>query len=252
MKEVPHQITAFGLSDVGLVREKNEDFWAECPEDSLFVLADGMGGHRAGDVASKAAVNGVCAVLKDSISNKSRVQGPEQVARAMKLAMQEVNRILYRMSQQDHHLRGMGTTLVCLILLPTHAVYAHVGDSRIYLLRDKKLQQMTEDHSLLRELIDMGQLSHGQAIGFEYKNILTRAIGTEPSVEPTAHFTSIKSGDLFLLCSDGLTDHLHDSDIEALLIQYPSIDEAAKAMVKVAKQRGGHDNITLLLVKVES
>jgi protein phosphatase len=98
----------------------------------------------------------------------------------------------------------------------------------------------------------MGQLNQGQVAAFEYKNILTRAIGTEPSVEPTAHYTSIKTGDLFLLCSDGLTDHLHDSDIEALLIQHPSIDEAGKALVKLAKQRGGHDNITLVLVKVSS
>ncbi len=250
MKDLTYQVSHFGISDVGLVREKNEDFWAECLESAFFVLADGMGGHKAGEIASKAAVNGLCAILKDALE-ASDTPTPQAASRTLKLSIQEVNRIIYRMSQQDHLLKGMGTTLVCLLFLPDHAIFAHVGDSRIYLIRNQRIKQMTDDHSLLRELIDMGQISQGQAAGFEYKNILTRAIGTEPTVEPTTNFAKIEMGDLYLLCSDGLSDHLHEADIEQILINNPNLDEAGKAMVKLAKQRGGHDNITLMLIQVD-
>jgi protein phosphatase len=250
MKMTPFVVKSYGLTDVGLVREKNEDVFAICKQDSLFVLADGMGGHRAGDVAAKAAVHGLCAILKDAIISNSG-QSAESLAQEMKKAFTEVNRITYRMGQQDPYLKGMGTTLLCLLLLGDHAILGHIGDSRIYLFRDQKLTQMTQDHSLMRELMDMGQLKEEEIEGFMYKNILTRAIGTENQVEASIQIEHLSHGDTYLLCSDGLTDHLSLEDLQAIFLNHSTPEKIAKQCMRIAKERGGHDNITLLIVQVE-
>ena len=250
MKMTPFVVKSYGLTDIGLVREKNEDVFAICEQDRIFVLADGMGGHRAGDVAAKAAVHGICAILKDIlVSHKG--ESTRLFAEELKKAFEEVNRITYRMGQQDPYLKGMGTTLLCVMLVGDHAILGHVGDSRIYRFRNKKLAQMTEDHSLMRELIDMGQLDKTEAEGFMYKNILTRAVGTEPGVEASIQIEKLHSNDIYLLCSDGLTDHLSQDDLEAIFIAEKTPEKIGKQCVKIAKERGGHDNITLLLVQVE-
>lgn len=252
MITTPYTIKSFGLTDVGLVREKNEDAFAICEEDSFYVLADGMGGHRAGDVAAKAAVHGICAILKDAIEHSKKQETPESFAQQLKKGFEEVNRITYRMGQQDPYLKGMGTTLLCLHLTGTFAVLAHIGDSRIYRFRKGKLKTMTKDHSLLAELIDMGQIKPEEIENFMYKNILTRAVGTEPTVEPTVAIEPLELNDTYLLCSDGLTDHLDDAEIEAIFQESPDLETVAVKCVNIAKSRGGHDNITLLLVRAES
>lgn len=249
MMTTPFTVSSFGLSDVGLVREKNEDAFAICEEDSFFVLADGMGGHRAGDVAAKAAVHGLCAILKDSIVHTD--EKPEAFAESLKRAFEEVNRITYRMGQQDPYLKGMGTTLLCLQLIGTSALLCHIGDSRIYRFRKGKLKQMTKDHSLLSELLEMGQIQPEEVDDFMYKNILTRAVGTEPTVEPTVSIEKLESQDTYLLCSDGLTDHLSDEELETTLKEQHDLQKAASTCIQWAKERGGNDNITLLLVRVE-
>lgn len=250
MKITPYAIKSYGLTDVGLVREKNEDAFAICEPECLYVLADGMGGHRAGDVAAKAAVNGLCAILKDAIASE-KAPTPEEFREEMKRAFEEVNRITFRMGQQDPYLRGMGTTLLCLHLQGDHAIFGNIGDSRIYLFRDHKLAQMTEDHSLMRELMNLGQLDPDEIEGFMYKNILTRAVGTEPTVEADVQIRKLQGGDIYLLCSDGLTDHLTPEDLQHLFNQHQEPEKIARNCVKLAKDRGGFDNITLLLVKVE-
>ena len=145
----------------------------------------------------------------------------------------------------------MGTTLLSLLLIDQWAILGHIGDSRIYRFRDHTLTQMTQDHSLMREMMDMGQLNDEEAEGFMYKNILTRAVGTESAVEPSIQIEKLKPGDTYLLCSDGLTDHLSLEDIQAVFLAEKSPEKIAKQCVKIAKERGGHDNITLLLVQVE-
>ena len=174
-------LKATALTDIGRVRKRNEDANASCEEDQLFVLADGMGGHKGGDVASRASVHGFCAIVKDALEHPTASPSPESACRIVRLAIQEINRIIYRMGQQDHLLKGMGTTFCALLSFGDYVVYAHVGDSRIYLLYEGKLQQLTQDHSLLRELLDMGQISEREAEHSPYRGVLTRAVGTEPN-----------------------------------------------------------------------
>lgn len=243
-----YKISHYGLSNVGLVRQNNEDYWTYVPEDNLFVLADGMGGHRAGEVASKEAAEGVCSSFRNNFaeSDKSLVTSMELLFDSIC----DINRFIYRMSRQYPELRGMGTTLCCVQLHSDGLIFGHVGDSRIYRLRGKQLERLTKDHSLLRELIDLGQLSEQQADDFLYKNILTKAIGTEPSLEPTIFTDSIEIGDIILMCSDGLTDMLSDEEIQSILVDFPE-NIAAQSLVDKAIEKGGHDNVTVVLINVQ-
>lgn len=251
MKQLSFPVKSYGITDVGLVRDKNEDVFALVEEEYLYVLADGMGGHRSGDVAARAAVHALCAILKDVIEQQSDLNTSKLIVK-MDEAFAEVNRITYNLAQQDPYLKGMGTTLLCLHLREHHAIFGHVGDSRIYRLRNKKLELLTQDHSLLRELMEMGQLDQKKAENFMYKNILTRAIGTEPTVEPTVQCADLEPGDLFLLCSDGLTDTLSHQEIQTHLLYYQDLHELGNMLVKQAKEKGGPDNITLVLIRTGS
>jgi len=243
-------LSGVALSDVGNVRKRNEDAFAECPNEQLFVLADGMGGHRGGDVASRACVHGFCAIVKDALEHHVAPPSPESACRIVSVAIEEINRIIYRMGQQDHLLKGMGTTLCALLGLGDYVVYAHVGDSRIYLYSDGSLEQLTEDHSLLQELVGMGQISSEEVASSPYKNVLTRAVGTEPAVDPSVKYLNLKGGERFLICSDGLTEHVSPEEIAILLGSKKTQEEVASTLVQTAISRGGHDNITLLLLKV--
>lgn len=250
VKLMPYKIVAFGLTDVGLVRENNEDAWGAVPELGFFVLADGMGGHQAGEVASREAVTNLCRIIKKDLSKRKEISLSE-VLRELQNAIRSVNSIIYEHARKNPDLRGMGTTLCCLQFHAQGLVYAHVGDSRIYQLRDKKLTQITTDHSLMRELIDLGQLSEGEAPEFLYKNILTKALGTEGNVEPSFNTCDVLSNDIYLMCSDGLSDLLSQTDIEKILNQDQSVEQSVQQLVKAAKERGGHDNITVVAVRLE-
>jgi PPM family protein phosphatase len=247
LRIMPYKVWACGLSDVGLVRQNNEDMWGQLPEEQFFVIADGMGGHQAGEVAARESVQALCRLLKQASKNTDKSIGKAQ--QTLLHLIQEVNGIIYNLGQTAHSLKGMGTTLCCIWLHPTGLIYAHVGDSRIYRFRSNKLEQLTQDHSLLQELVDMGQLNEQQAEDFIYKNIITKAIGTEPFVEPSVEIDQIEYDDLFIMCTDGLTDLLSLEDIQRVVRQTPE-QEIAKHLVKLAKQRGGHDNITVVVVKV--
>ncbi|CAF23444.1 Stp1/IreP family PP2C-type Ser/Thr phosphatase [Candidatus Protochlamydia amoebophila] len=243
-----YKTLVYGISDVGLVRQNNEDSWGQILEDHFFVLADGMGGHRAGEVASKEAVSQLCAKFKEKFSRCSK--DIKSSFEMIKESIQEVNYNIYKMGREQEILRGMGTTLCCVCLHSEGVIFGHVGDSRIYRLRDNNLKQITQDHSLLRELIELGQLSEHQACEFAYKNIITKAIGTGPFVEPSLKIDSIEVGDVILMCTDGLSDLLSIQDIQQILSDTPD-DEVTKKLVKVAKSRGGHDNITVVVIKVQ-
>lgn len=243
-----YKISYEGISSVGLVRQNNEDYWTFDLEHQLFVLADGMGGHRAGEVASKEAAEGLCTYYKSNIANCDR-----SLINSMELlfdAIYEINFSIYRMSRQYAELRGMGTTLCCVLFHSEGLIFGHVGDSRIYRLRNQHLERLTKDHSLLRELIDLGQLSEQQADEFLYKNILTKAIGTEPSIEPSVYTDSIQIGDIILMCSDGLTDMLSDEEIQSALLEVP-YEEMAQKLVDRAIAKGGRDNVTVVLIFVQ-
>lgn len=243
-----YQISVQCISDVGLIRQNNEDSWKVLKDELFFVLADGMGGHQAGEVASKATVEHLCHLFHQH-SNLFHIE-INLAKKLLKEMIQEVNAVVYRLGRENPNLRGMGTTLCCIFLHPVGLIYGHVGDSRIYRFRHSKLEQLTHDHSLLRELIELGQLSEQQAEEFLYKNIITKAIGTEPAVEPTIANCSIEAGDILMMCTDGLSD-LVPLEVMQNIIAHHSEEEATRLLISKAKESGGHDNITVILVKIQ-
>lgn len=249
-KLMPFKIQVYGLSDIGLQRENNEDVWAELPEEHLYVLADGMGGHQAGEVASSEAVSCFCELMRKVLAKENRVLNLKEMRFAIKSGIELVNQIIYEMGRGDEILLGMGTTLCCLHFHEEGIIYAHVGDSRIYRLRNDKLSQLTKDHSLLRELVDKGSISESDSKEFAYRNIITKAVGTEPYVTPTVQTTDYRNDDLYLMCSDGLTDLISKHEIETVLKENPDLKNCAEVLVQAAKDKGGFDNITVVLLKL--
>lgn len=245
-----YKLSAFGHTDKGLVRQNNEDVWGEVAHLGLFVLADGMGGHRAGEVAAREAVSTLCRLMRKAFEGRTKISFPDLKSHIQK-SIEQVNASVYKLSRSEAQLKGMGTTLCCLQFHYQGVIYAHVGDSRIYRLRKKKLEQLTNDHSLVRELVDLGQIKENQVPEFLYKNIITKAIGTEPTVKPTVQTTEIVIGDTYLMCTDGLTDLLSREEIEALLNRAPTIRDAGKTLVASAKEKGGFDNITVVIIQVQ-
>jgi serine/threonine protein phosphatase PrpC len=246
-----YEVKAAGMSDIGLIRENNEDVWNALPNQRFYILADGMGGHSAGEVAAREAVNALSTFVAKHININAPAYKLDEARSLILNAIKEVNAHVYKLGRRDNELKGMGTTLCCLHFHPKGLVYAHVGDSRIYRLRKRKLFQMTKDHSLLRELVDLGQISERQAGGFLYKNIITKAIGTEPTVEPSVRFADILDRDLYLMCSDGLSDLLSQGEIEAILNEDLPLEQTAQRLVDSAKEKGGYDNVTVVLTEVQ-
>lgn len=226
-------IESYGISDIGLSRSNNEDVWAELPQYNFYVLADGMGGHRAGEVAAKEAVMQICDSIDALFSGEEKIS-LEKATAGLKKAFFEANRWVLTLSQNHPELSGMGTTLCCLLLLDHTLIYGHVGDSRIYRFREK-LTCLTQDHS--------------QRQSSTYKTMLTRAVGTTSSVEPDIHTTKIQQGDIYFACSDGLTDYVSEPEIENILKKAASIKEACFELVEAAKTAGGNDNITLVVIR---
>lgn len=246
-----YKLSSAGISDVGLVRQNNEDVWAQLPKKKFYVIADGMGGHRAGEIAAREAVAKLIEIIDSNDEIAAASIDFDEARNVINHAIQEANAHVFNMGRKDPELRGMGTTLCCLYFHPQGLIYAHVGDSRIYRLRNKKLNQMTKDHSLLRELLELGQLKESDAGDFHYKNIITKAIGTESHVHPSVRLVDVVEQDIYLMCSDGLTDMVKKEDIESILIQKTPIKDMAEQLVALANARGGNDNITVVIVKVQ-
>ena len=228
-----------GLSDIGLSRPNNEDVWAALPEIGFFALADGMGGHQAGEVAANVAVEELCHTIQTSSSDPFL---------AVRLAIEKANQKVYEQGQKNQTLSGMGTTLCCLYWTATAVIYAHVGDSRIYRFRNDKLEQLTQDHSLFAKWLSKDQ-SKTCATPYPYKNVITRAIGTSKQVTPEIALIGFEPNDLFILCSDGLTDALPFKDMEKILERSDNLDIAATRLIEKAKIKGSNDNITVLLIQ---
>jgi len=243
---MPVLVDASGLTDIGLVRQNNEDVWAELPAHRFFTLADGMGGHRAGEVASQEAISFLCETVAKS-QLKSKTLG--EMREWLRKAIQQVNQYVYKLGRECLELRGMGTTLCCVWVHDQGVIYAHVGDSRIYRVRKGKISQLTNDHSLMREMVSYGLDEEGDYL---YKNIITRAVGTELSVEPSVDMADVQPGDAYLLCTDGLSDLLVPSEMEAIINQEGESQKAVYKLVNKAIQKGGHDNITVILLRLKT
>jgi PPM family protein phosphatase len=227
-----------GLSDVGRQREANEDNLVLAAP--VFAVADGMGGARAGEVASQIAAE----AFRDP---RDPSQTPEQ---QLERVAKEANRRIYDLALRDASRRGMGTTLTATLVDGDAVSVGHVGDSRAYRLRDGELAQLTQDHSLVAELERSGQLTPEAAEHHPQRSIITRALGPERDVEVDTHTHAARAGDVYVLCSDGLTGMISDSELAALLRAAPSLESAAEALVRAANQSGGKDNITVVLFRL--
>jgi PPM family protein phosphatase len=226
------------ITDTGRKRRRNEDAYV-C-EPPLFAIADGMGGAQAGEVASRLAA----AALKESGVD----MGGEPRISAL---IQEANRRVYDRSNSDPNTSGMGTTITVALVENGNVAFGHVGDSRAYLIRDGRMEQVTEDHSLVNELMKSGKLSREEAEMHPQRSVITRALGADPDVDVDTFTIEAKSGDVFLLCSDGLTDMVTERAILELVEQNrDDIDAALKALVKAANRGGGEDNITVVAFEI--
>jgi protein phosphatase len=243
-------------TDPGMVRSHNEDSIATDPANGLVVLADGMGGYNAGEVASGMATAVITNDMRHILTKVQPYQiDPETrnvVAwRLVHNQVMKANASIYQASQSQPQYAGMGTTLLVCLFYDNKVMVAHIGDSRLYLLRGGKFKQVTRDHSLLQEQIDSGLITLEQAKHAQHKNLVTRALGIEPSVDPEIHEYQVRRGDLFLLCSDGLCDMVEDEDISLTMQALgANLKLAAQQLVQMANDNGGKDNVSVILVRV--
>lgn len=235
---------AAALTDVGLLRSANEDSHGLCAEAGFFVVCDGMGGAAAGEIASQTAV----ATMLERMCAVEGLDDPRQV---LESAINEANRRVFSRAEQDPSLHGMGTTLVSLLVREDRVWIAHVGDSRCYRVREGALERMTQDHSLVDEQVRMGQMTPYEAELSPLRNVITRAIGTRATVMPDIEEAATMRGDLFLLCSDGLSKEVSDENIANILRGDSSdLRLMCQALIQEANDSGGSDNVTAILVKI--
>lgn len=243
-------LAGWARTDAGKVRSGNEDaFWLGGEENwYLALVADGMGGHQAGEVASQLAATVIQQYVTTQMENQAQSKKTVPVHLVLHDAVQSANNQVFIRAQDNRGLFGMGTTVTALCLLDGTAEIAHVGDSRAYLFRGGKLRQLTDDHSLVQELVNMGSISSAEARHHPKRHLLTRVLGTAPDLSIDRVVLPTMPGDLFLLCTDGLTGELADSEIEAVLKSLPPL-QAVEELVRQALEQGGHDNVTALLVQ---
>jgi PPM family protein phosphatase len=253
------KIRSVGATDVGKVREHNEDTIGVDADIGLLVLADGMGGYNAGEVASGIAVKTVMSLVKEAIERQDLTaddaeSGLSRPSIVLRDSIMRANKIIYQTAKTQPQCEGMGTTIVACLFFDNKVAIAHVGDSRLYRLRSSRFEQMTLDHSLLQELVDRGFYSQEEAARASNKNYVTRALGVEPSVEVEIHEEPALKGDYYVLCSDGLSDMIEDEDIHLTISTFSaSLETIAKQLIQLANDNGGRDNISVVLAQaVES
>jgi protein phosphatase len=233
--------------DPGRARSNNEDSVTTDDAVALAVLADGMGGYNAGEVASNMATSFIKSELGRWLREASSQASDAEVRRAMDICVDNANRAIFNAANTNPQYAGMGTTLVLAVFRDNRVLLGHVGDSRCYRLRQGKLQQITRDHSLLQEQIDAGLITPEQAAFSANKNLVTRAVGVEDTVLLETHQHDVLDGDLFLMCSDGLSDMLDDTGILQVLQQHDSLESGTRALIDAANDAGGKDNISVIL-----
>lgn len=248
MSTVLVHYTAAAVSDRGRKRPSNEDAFGFSVERGVFLVCDGMGGAAAGEIASSLAVDEMLRLLDRQARSKDGSK-----AAAMPLLAEEAihaaNEAIFSRSQRVDKLNGMGTTLVGLLVDERRVWVLNVGDSRCYRLRNRRLEQITLDHSLVEEQVRLGRMTRSEALRSPLRNVITRALGTQSQVTPDIFELAPEPGDLFLLCTDGLTRELTDASIESLLGADLPLEPACARLVEAAKKAGGHDNITCILVR---
>ncbi|MBK8002445.1 MAG: Stp1/IreP family PP2C-type Ser/Thr phosphatase [Gemmatimonadetes bacterium] len=233
-------------TDTGIVRSGNEDNYRMIADRGIFIVADGMGGHAAGEVASEMAVQIIAKEL-----GSLRGLTDEQAGERMRNAIIEANAEIFDRTLTEHDKRGMGTTITSLVLLPHRYLIGQVGDSRAYMLREGQFLQVTKDHSYVQEQVDLGLLTPEQARVHPYSNVITRCIGANAEVVPDLYFGHLRPGDVLLLASDGLTGMLEDPQLQAILSGEGGPQQWVDRLINEANRRGGLDNITAIIIRIE-
>ena len=253
------KLTTAGLSDVGRKRGSNEDYFLMDTSANLYIVADGMGGHLAGEIASKVAVE----IIKKTVNRWVTGNSPEDelfdfpdstlskrgnyILSGIKLA----NRVIYEMSREYAEYKGMGTTIVVLAIMPSTVIAANVGDSRIYLIRGNMIEPLSKEHSMVTEQLEMGLISKEEAQTSPLRHILTRNLGSSDTVDADVFEVEPMNNDRFLLCTDGLTDHVSDDEILRIIKNGDDPEHLCQQLVSEANKRGGNDNITVSLIFVD-
>jgi protein phosphatase len=236
-----------GLSHIGKVREENEDTFLMDPELGLFIVSDGMGGHRGGEIASKIVTEDLPVMIEVRL-DKLKVGTPASIRNLFKKAIREQSRQLNLEGTSETGFKDMGATLVVTLMRKDRAYIANLGDSRIYRFRKGRLVQLTKDHSVVSELLDKGKIKPEEAENHEAQGEITHYVGMEDKARPYIRSFQLKKGDRLLLCTDGLTDSIDDKAIAAILVEKQECKEACQALVNAANAVGGHDNITVVIV----
>jgi len=249
---MPMTYEFFCLTDTGRLRESNEDAVVLDTDNHMAVLADGMGGYNAGEVASAMATTHIQTELGRWLAEGGAQASAHDIKQAMETSADNANHAIFNAAQTNPSYEGMGTTLVMGVFQDARALIGHIGDSRCYRLRAGQLVLLTRDHSLLQEQIDAGLISLEQAQYAPYKNLVTRAMGVESSVLLEVNEYRVKAGDLYLMCSDGLNDMVPDSQIASLLATAGSLETKAYALVNAANDHGGRDNISVVLAYAQT
>ena len=249
------KLNAAGRTHVGMKRAHNEDSLRLCRDEGLFIVADGMGGHASGEVASQMSVETLAEFFRataddDEITwpykmEKERRYDECRITTGIKLS----NRRIFESASRDSRLKGMGTTIVAMFFNRRECYIGHVGDSRVYRFRDGKLLQLTEDHSLLNDYIKMRQLTPEEIEAFPHKNVIVRALGMKETVQVDVLTEAPQSGDVYLLCSDGLSGMVTDQNMEHILRQSDDLDLTCERLIDAANDNGGTDNITVILIR---
>jgi serine/threonine protein phosphatase PrpC len=250
-----YQLESFGLSHIGLARSNNEDVFETIPEKQFFILADGMGGHKAGEIAAGEAVRYICDVVRKADLSLLK---PEALSHFLRKTLEAASSHVWQLSRKSSDYAGMGTTLSCFLIREGRLFYAHVGDSRLYRFRPSNvgqeishvLHQLTLDHSLKAcSLADelVGACEVGQVV---FKNVITRALGTSPYVIADVGVISLLPGDIYFLCSDGLTDVVPDHKMSEILSLGAQVPSTVDALIHTALEKGGNDNITILMARL--
>lgn len=231
---------AISVSDIGVKRIKNEDFFASLIECGFFALADGMGGHKAGEVASKEAINYLCSAIKEVLLKNQNSADKKGLGLEIKKLFENANEWIYRLSRTHEDYLGMGTTLCSLLIHHEKIFFGNIGDSRIYCLRQKKLYQMTDDHAAI--VAQKGAQK-------KKRKVLTQVIGSPKEIKPQIGMVDLEKEDLFLICSDGLSDFVTHDYIQLILNSNTSLEKKASLLIETAKNQGSNDNITLILIE---
>ncbi len=235
------------LTHCGQVRNHNEDaggIFENKTNQPIAIIADGMGGHKAGDVASMLAVEN----MKKRWEETETVQNPNDIEQWLQNIIKETNEQIFRKSQENKQLEGMGTTLVAAVMSGSSLTIAHIGDSRLYIARGEHVEQVTEDHSFVNELVKRGEITEGDAEVHPYKNYIIRALGTEAQVDTDIKTLTWDAGDRLLLCSDGLSDKLSQTELAQFITADKGMNEIGQELIDLANERGGEDNISLILI----